>query len=69
MKWFLSLEKKKKRKKKRKIMSRKDRKEKQAAQENPINVTVMEDGIRKVIPYKEYKKKYLNSPKEEEEDN
>ena len=45
---------------------RKVRAEKREAQENPINVTIlMPDRTRKVIPYEEYERNYLNPKKEE----
>lgn len=47
---------------------RKLRKEKQMAQTNPINVTVIEAGQKKVIPYKEYKEKYLQAEEAEAPD-
>ena len=33
-------------------------------QSDPINVTVIEDGIRKVIPFEEYKENYLDKAEE-----
>ena len=36
-----------------------------ARHEKPINVSVIVDGIVKVIPYEEYEEKYLNEVKEE----
>lgn len=43
---------------------RQNRRDRQVAQEDPINVTVIEKGQKKVISFKEYKKKYF--PKEDE---
>jgi len=39
-----------------------------AKHENPINVSVIVDGITKVIPWKEYEKDYLDQEGEAEVD-
>lgn len=38
----------------------KKRAEERAKHKKPINVSVMVDGVIKVIPYEEYEKDYLN---------
>jgi len=43
--------------------ARNQRKKYRSEEHNPINVTVIVDGIRKVIPWSEYEEKYLNIEK------
>lgn len=57
---------KKKGRKKKVSSQRKKRAEIRAENNDPINVTVIEGGLHKVISYEEYEEKYLNVEDKEE---